>query len=102
MLKDTGVDTYIKIDKCYLINFKPEINIYKSTDEKKCENMLCCNKKGLWFCKDDEGDLIFIDGTLTEGKTCKNNNYFGDVHLTKKNNFLIKDFEIILFVKNDI
>ena len=102
MLKDTGVDTYIKLDKCYLINFKPEINIYKSTDEKKCENMLCCNKKGLWFCKDDEGDLIFIDGTLTEGKTCKNNNYFGDVHLTKKNNFLIKDFEIIVFVKNEI
>ena len=102
MLKDTGVDTYIKIDKCYLINFKPEINIYKNINEKKCENMLCCNKKGLWFCKDDEGDLIFIDGTLTEGKTCKKNNYFGDVRLTKKNNFLIKDFEIILFVKNDI
>ena len=102
MLYDTGEETYIKLDKCYLINFKPNIDIYNDTNEVKCENMLCCNKKGLWFCKIDEGDLIFIDGTLTEGKTCKKNKYFGDVCLTKKSNFLIKDFEIIVFVKNDI
>ena len=102
MLHDTGEETYIKLDKCYLINFKPNIDIYTDTNEEKCENMLCCNKKGLWFCKTDEGDLIFIDGTLTEGKTCKKNNYFGEVYLTKKSNFLIKDFEIIVFAKNDI
>ena len=64
--------------------------------------MLCCNKKGLWFCKEKEGDLIFIDGTLDEGKTCKNNTYFGNIILTKKRNFLIKDFEIIAFVPNNI
>ena len=49
-----------------------------------------------------EGDLIFIDGTLDEGKTCKNNTYFGNIILTKKRNFLIKDFEIIAFVPNNI
>ena len=47
-------------------------------------------------------DLIYINGTLTEGKTCKENTYFGKVCLTKKENFLIKDLEIIVFVSNEI
>ena len=102
MLDDTGEEKYIKLEKCYLINFLPKINIYKDNNEIKCQNMLCCNKKGLWFCKDKAGDLIFIDGTLTEGKICKDNTYFGKFSLTKKSHFLIKDFEIIVFVQNDI
>ena len=102
MLKDTGEEQYIKLDKCYLINFKPKINIYRDTNKIKWEKMLCCNKKGLWFCKKEVGDLIYINGTLTAGKTCKDNNYFGQGCLTKKENFLIKDFEIIVFAKNDI
>lgn len=102
MLKDTGEEQYIKLDKCYLINFNPKINIYRDTNKIKWEKMLCCNKKGLWFCKKEVGDLIYINGTLTAGKTCKDNNYFGQGCLTKKENFLIKDFEIIVFAKNDI
>lgn len=102
MLEDTGEEKYIKLEKCYLINFLPKVNIYKDQNEIKCQNMLCCNKKGLWFCKEQVGDLIFIDGTLTEGKICKDNTYFGKISLTKKSNFLVKDFEIIVFVENDI
>ena len=102
ILEDTGEEKYIKLEKCYLLDFLPKINIYKDNNEIICENMLCCNKKGLWFCKEKEGDLIFIDGTLDEGKTCKNNTYFGNIILTKKRNFLIKDFEIIAFVPNNI
>ena len=101
-LEDTGEENYIKLEKCYLVNFLPKISIYKDNNEIICKNMLCCNKKGLWFCKETEGDLIFIDGTLEEGKTSKNNTYFGNIILTKKRNFLIKDFEIIVFVPNNI
>ena len=102
MLEDTGENKYIKLKKCYLINFLPKVNIYKDYNEIISENMLCCNKKGLWFCKMTVGDLIYINGTLTEGKTCKENTYFGKVCLTKKENFLIKDLEIIVFVSNEI
>ena len=102
MLNDTGEDNYIKLEKCYLINFLPKINVYKDENEKICEKMLCCNKKGLWFCKEQVGDLLFIEGTLTEGFICKDNTYFGKINLTKKGNFLIKDFEIIVFVENNI
>ena len=101
-LEDTGEENYIKLEKCYLVNFLPKISIYKDNNEIICKNMLCCNKKGLWFCKETEGDLIFIDGTLEEGKTSKNNTYFVNIILTKKRNFLIKDFEIIVFVPNNI
>ena len=102
MLDDTGEEKYIKLEKCYLINFLPKVNIYKDQNDIKCKNMLCCNKRGLWFCKEQVGDLIFIDGTLTEGKICNDNTYFGKISLTKKSNFLVKDFEIIVFVENDI
>ena len=102
MLEDTGEDKYIKLEKCYLINFLPKINIYKDNNEIICKKMLCCNKKGLWFCKEQVGDLLFIDGTLDEGITNKKNTYFGNVNLTKKGNFLIKDFEIIVLVENMI
>ena len=102
MLEDTGEDKYIKLEKCYLVNFLPKINVYKDNNEIICEKMLCCNKKGLWFCKEQVGDLIFIDGTLDEGNTCKKNTYFGNITLTKKGNFLIKDFEIIVLVENKI
>lgn len=102
MLEDTGEDNYIKLEKCYLINFLPKINVYNDNNEIICEQMLCCNKKGLWFCKEQVGVLIFIDGTLDEGITCKKNTYFGNINLTKKGNFLIKDFEIIVLVENSI
>jgi diketogulonate reductase-like aldo/keto reductase len=102
MLEDTGEDKYIKLEKCYLINFLPIINVYKDNNEIICEKMLCCNKKGLWLCKEQVDDLIFIDGTLDEGNTCKKNTYFGNITLTKKGNFLIKDFEIIVLVENKI
>ena len=101
LLEDTGEDNYIKLEKCYLINFLPKINIYKDDNEVKCKKMLCCNKKGLWFCKEEVGNLIFIDGTLNEGTTCHDNTYFGKISLTKKGNFLIKDFEIIVFLENN-
>ena len=102
MLEDSGDDNYIQLEKCYLINFLPKIKIYKEENEITCKQMLCCNKKGLWFCKESVGDLIFIDGTLSEGNTCKENTYFGKISLTQKGNFLIKDFEIIVFVENII
>ena len=102
MLEDTGEDNYIKLEKCYLINFLPKINVYNDNNEIICEQMLCCNKKGLWFCKEQVGVLIFIDGALDEGITCKKNTYFGNINLTKKGNFLIKDFEIIVLVENSI
>jgi len=100
MLKETEENEYIQLDKCSLIQIKPKFGIYKDSYTKGL-NMLCCNKRGLWFCKQDVGDLIFLEGTLTEGRTCKNNTYFGQVYLTRKNNFLIKDLEIIVFIKND-
>ena len=49
MLEDTGEDNYIKLEKCYLINFLPKINVYNDNNEIICKQMLCCNKKGLWF-----------------------------------------------------
>ena len=102
MLEDTGEEKYIKLEKCYLINFLPKINIYKDENEIICEKMLCCNKKGLWFCKEQVGDLLYIEGTLTEGNICKDNTYFGKINITQKGYFLIKDFEIIVFVENDM
>ena len=100
MLKETEENEYIQMDKCSLIQIKPKFRIYKDTYTKGI-NMLCCNKRGLWFCKQDVGDLIYLEGTLTEGRTCRNNTYFGQVYLTRKDNFLIKDLEIIIFIKND-
>ena len=100
MLKETEENEYIQIDKCSLVQIKPKFGIYKDAYTKGI-NMLCCNKRGLWFCKQDVGDLIYLEGTLTEGRTCKNNTYFGHVYLTRKDNFLIKDLEIIIFIKND-
>ena len=100
MLKETEENEYIQMDKCSLIQIKPKFGIYKDAYTKGI-NMLCCNKRGLWFCKQDVGDLIYLEGTLTEGQTCKNNTYFGKVYLTRKDNFLIKDLEIIIFIKND-
>ena len=99
MLQNTEEKEYIELDNCYLVNFRPKLNIYKDNYSKGI-NMLCCNKKGLWFCKQDVGDLIYIDGTLSEGRTCKSNTYFGQVTLTQKDNFLIKDLENIVFVDN--
>ena len=101
MLLETEDKEYIELDKCYLVVFRPKLCIYKDNYSKGI-NMLCCNKKGLWFCKQDVGDLFYIDGTLSEGKTCKNNTYFGQVNLTRKDHFLVKDFEIIVFVQNNI
>ena len=100
MLKETEEKEYIEIDRCYCVQIRPKLGVYKDNYTKGI-NMLCCNKKGLWFCKQEVGDLFYIDGTLSEGSTCKNNTYFGQVFLTKKDNFLIKDLEIIIFVKNN-
>ena len=97
MLQETEENEYIELDNCYLVNFRPKICLYKDSYTKGL-NMLCCHKKGLWFCKQEVGDLFYIDGTLSEGRTCKNNTYFGQVSLTRKDNFLIKDLEIIIFV----
>ena len=99
MLQQTEENEYIELDNCCLVNFRPKLNIYKDNYSKGI-NMLCCNKKGLWFCKQDVGDLIYIDGSLSEGRTCKNNTYFGPITLTQKDNFIIKDLEIIVFVQN--
>ena len=101
MLQNTEEKEYIQLDNCYLVNFRPKLSVYKDNYSKGID-MLCCNKKGLWFCKQEMGDLFYIDGTLSEGRTCKNNNYFGHVTLTKKDNFLIKDLEILVFVKNNV
>ena len=101
MLQETEENEYIQIDNCCLVNFRPKISIFKDVYSKGL-NMLCCNKKGLWFCKQEVGDLFYIDGTLSEGRTNKNNTYFGPVILTCKANFLIKDLEIIVFVENNI
>ena len=100
MLQETEENEYIELDNCYLVNFRPKISLYKDMFTKGM-NMLCCNKKGLWFCKQEIGDLIFIDGTLSEGRTCRENTYFGQVNLTRKDNFIIKDLEIIVFVRNN-
>jgi hypothetical protein len=100
MLKETEENEYIQMDKCSLIQIKPKFGIYKDAYTKGI-NMLCCNKRGLWFCKQEVGDLIYLEGTLTEGRTCSNNTYFGQVYLTRKDNFVIKDLEIIIFIKND-
>lgn len=100
MLQETEENEYIELDNCYLVNFRPKISIYKDAYTKGI-NMLSCNKKGLWFCKQEIGDLFYIDGTLSEGRTCKENTYFGQVNLTRKDNFIIKDLEIIVFVKNN-
>ena len=99
MLTETDEKEYIQLDKCCLVNFRPKINVYKDNFSKGID-MLCCNKKGLWFCKEEVGDLFYIDGTLSEGRTCKNNTYFGQVCLTRKENFLVKDLEIIVFANN--
>ena len=99
MLKETEEKEYIEVDKCFLIQIRPKLSLYQDKYTKGI-NMLCCNKRGLWFCKQEVGDLIYIDGTLSEGKTCKQNTYFGQVNLTQKDNFLLKDFEIIIFIKN--
>jgi hypothetical protein len=101
MLQETEENEYIQMDNCCLVNFRPKISIFKDVYSKGL-NMLCCNKKGLWFCKQEVGDLFYIDGTLSEGRTNKNNTYFGPVILTCKDNFLIKDLEIIVFVENNI
>ena len=100
MLRKTEEKEYIELDNCYLVKFRPKVKLYKDTYSKGI-NMLCCNKKGLWFCKQDVGDLFYIDGTLSEGRTCKDNTYFGKVSLTQKDNFLVKDLEIIVFVENN-
>jgi hypothetical protein len=99
MLQQTEENEYIELDNCCLVNFRPKLNIYKDNYSKGI-NMLCCNKKGLWFCKQEVGDLFYIDGTLSEGKTCKNNTYFGQVCLTRKDHFLVKDMEIIVFANS--
>ena len=98
MLQKTEEKEYIELDNCFLVNFRPKFNLYKDNYSKGIK-MLCCNKKGLWFCKQDVGDLFNIDGTLSEGRTCKDNTYFGHVNLTKKENFIIKDLEILLFIE---
>ena len=100
MLKETEEKEYIELDKCFLIQIRPKLCLYHDKYTKGI-NMLCCNKRGLWFCKQEVGDLLYIDGTLSEGRTCKQNTYFGQVYLTKKDNFLLKDFEIIIFIKNN-
>ena len=97
MLQETEENEYIELDNCCLVNFRPKLSLYKDSYTKGLK-MLCCNKKGLWFCKQEVGDLFYIDGTLSEGRTCKTNTYFGQVTLTRKDNFLIKDLEIIIFV----
>ena len=99
MLTETEEKEYIELNKCCLVNFRPKISLYKDNYSKGI-NMLCCNKKGLWFCKQEVGDLFYIDGTLSEGKTCKNNTYFGQVCLTRKDHFLVKDMEIIVFANS--
>ena len=99
MLQKTEENEYIELNNCYLVNFRPKLHIYRDIYSKGI-NMLCCNKKGLWFCKQDVGDLFYIEGSLSEGRTCKNNTYFGQIILTQKDNFLIKDLEIIVFVEN--
>ena len=98
MLQNTEEKEYIQLDNCYLVVFRPKVILYKDNYSKGI-NMLCCNKRGLWFCKQDAGDLFYIDGTLSEGRTCKNNTYFGHVNLTKKDNFIIKDLEILVFYR---
>ena len=100
MLRKTEENEYIELDNCCLVNFRPKVKLYNDTYSKGL-NMLCCNKKGLSFCKQDVGDLFYIDGTLSEGRTCKENTYFGKISLTQKDNFLIKDLEIIVFVENN-
>jgi len=100
MIKETEEKEYIELDKCFLVQIRPKLCLYKDKYTKGID-MLCCNKRGLWFCKQEVGDLLFIDGTLSEGKTSKQNTYFGQVCLTKKDNFLLKDFEIIIFIKNN-
>jgi len=100
LLKETEEKEYIEVDKCFLIQIRPKLCLYHDKYTKGI-NMLCCNKRGLWFCKQEVGDLLYIDGTLSEGRTCKKNTYFGQVYLTKKDNFLLKDFEIIIFIKNN-
>lgn len=99
MLEETEENEYIPMNKCILVQFRPKIALYIDKNEKG-NNMLCCNKRGLWFCKQEVGVLFSVDGTLTEGNTCNENTYFGQVYLTRKGNFLIKDFEIIVFIKD--